>query len=50
MTKQICPKCSGSGRIPINFSGIMAYYNPETGESWPHKICDVCEGRGIIDS
>jgi len=47
MVKIICPVCKGKGRIPIDFSGPMAYYNPITGDSFPHKICPACGGTGI---
>jgi DnaJ-class molecular chaperone len=45
---KLCPKCNGKGKIPIDFSGPMYYYNPNTGESWPHKKCDICDGKGAI--
>jgi DnaJ-class molecular chaperone len=47
MVKISCPVCNGKGRVPISFDGPMIYYNPHTGESWPHKICPGCGGSGI---
>lgn len=46
--KITCPVCGGTGRIPdMSYSGPMAYYNPMTGDSWPHKTCPACGGTGI---
>jgi len=47
MVKITCPVCGGKGRIPIKFSGPMCYYNPITGDSFPHKTCPACHGTGL---
>lgn len=47
MVKITCPVCGGKGRVPIHHEGAMAYYNPQTGENWPHKPCPGCGGTGM---
>ncbi len=45
--KITCPVCKGKGRVPIKYSGAMAFYNPVTGDSFPHETCPACKGTGI---
>ncbi|MFA5366268.1 MAG: hypothetical protein WC325_13890 [Candidatus Bathyarchaeia archaeon] len=45
--KVTCPVCNGKGRVPIHYNGDMAYYNPYTGESFPHEPCPACSGTGL---
>jgi len=47
MVKITCPVCRGYGRIPEKTKVPMSYYNPETGESFPHVTCPACNGTGI---
>lgn len=47
MVKIRCPVCGGRGRVPIHFEGPMAYYNPETGESYPTEVCPGCNGSKV---
>ena len=45
-----CPTCGGKGRVPsARFSGPMMYYNPITGDSWPHETCQSCAGSGWVE-
>jgi len=45
MVKVRCLFCNGKGRVPIVFDGPMSYYNPHTGESFPHETCPACGGK-----
>ena len=47
MVKVTCPVCGGKGRVPIKFAGPMSYYNPRTGDRFPHEPCSACGGSGI---
>ena len=44
-----CPTCHRKGRVPKIFDGPMSYYNPHTGESWPHETCQTCMGSGWVN-
>ena len=47
MVKITCPVCHGTGRVPIKYSGLVDYYNPVTGDSFPHETCPACGGTGV---
>lgn len=46
-----CPTCDRLGRVPKRFgAGVaMGYYNPSTGDTWPHEICQTCMGSGWVN-
>ena len=48
--KVTCPVCGGKGRVPIHYEGVMCYYNPQTGENWPHETCPGCNGARVQES
>ncbi len=49
MTRSICPTCKGKGWIPNpQVPGPQAYYNHNTGSSWPEMQCPNCKGSGFI--
>lgn len=41
----LCPTCGGKGSIPDpKLQGqAMCYYNPHTGDSFPHVTCQTCD-------
>lgn len=45
-----CPTCHRLGKVPKAFpSGtVMGYCGPD-GESWPHELCQTCNGVGWVD-
>lgn len=45
-----CPTCKMKGRIPDPkyFGKPVAYYNPITGDSFPHISCRTCKGAGWV--
>lgn len=50
--KVICPTCNGRGRIPdpkIGYGVPMCYYDPNTGDSFPHVACQSCGTSGWVD-
>lgn len=50
--KILCPTCGGKGSIPdpALMGQPMCYYNPYTGDSFPHVICQTCMGSGWVDA
>jgi len=48
VVKITCPVCNGRGRVPDrSYVGLMAYYDPSTGERGPHVTCPACGGTGL---
>ena len=43
-----CSTCGGKGSVPLAHDGPMCYYNPHTGDNWPHVICQSCGGSGWV--
>jgi len=39
-----CPVCEGCGKIIINNGQVLTSYPPQ----YPTKICNICEGKGIV--